>query len=132
MQWCIKEGKKIKFWSDRWLDNDSILIDSAFNIQRVDVSSTVSDFITPDGNWDFPKVSSCLPNEAVLQVIGMMPSCAHFGEDSFAWGLEVNDQFSVKLVFLFIKDLESAVQGSLWSKVWRWEAPAKFKHFSYG
>ncbi|CAN1799377.1 Putative ribonuclease H protein At1g65750 [Linum perenne] len=66
-----------------------------------------------------------------ISVMGMTPPHAHLGEDTTVWGLEANGRFTVKLTYLFLKDIEPSVQGSLWRKVWNWEGPAKIKQFMW-
>ncbi|CAN1193208.1 Putative ribonuclease H protein At1g65750 [Linum perenne] len=129
IHWSIKNGRKTRFWTDRWLDSGIILRDFALNDQGVDFSLAVSDFVLPDGNWNLDVLSGCLPNDVVVQIIGMTPPCARLGEDSIAWGLEANGCFSVKSAYLLIKDIEPCDSGAIWSKVWSWEGPAKVKHF---
>ncbi|CAN1144938.1 Putative ribonuclease H protein At1g65750, partial [Linum perenne] len=126
---CIRNRRKTKFWTDRWLDSGTLLIDVATNIQGVDVALTVADFVTPHGNWDLSKLYSCLPSDAGLQVMGMTPPCDSLGEDSAAWGLEPNGRFTIKSAYLFIKEVEQDDQGELWKSVWKWEGEAKIWHF---
>ncbi|CAN1134502.1 Putative ribonuclease H protein At1g65750 [Linum perenne] len=129
IQWSIKDGRKARFWSDCWLDSGIILRDFALNTQGVDLSLPVSHFVLPDGNWNLDVISSCLPNECVVQIIGMTPPCDRLGEDIIAWGLEANGCFSVKSAYLLLKDIEPNAYESPWRKVWSWEGPAKIRQF---
>ncbi|CAN1163124.1 Putative ribonuclease H protein At1g65750 [Linum perenne] len=129
IQYCIKDGRNTKFWMDRWLDSGDVLIDFALDIQGVDLSLSVSEFIDLDGNWDMHKLTACLPMAAVLLVAGMSPPCASLSSDSFAWGLDPKGCFSVQSACILIKELNHEDHGMLWRRVWKWEGPAKIKHF---
>ncbi|CAN1797877.1 hypothetical protein LINPERHAP1_LOCUS21456 [Linum perenne] len=117
LQLSIKNGWNTKFWSDHWLDSRTILIDHAIIAQGVDISHSVSDFVLSDGNWDIPKLSTWLPYDVWVQVIGMTPPCDRLGEDEVAWGLEANGWFSVKSAYLLLKETEPGSVSSTWSKV---------------
>ncbi|CAN1771048.1 Putative ribonuclease H protein At1g65750 [Linum perenne] len=84
IQWSIKDGRKTRFWLDRWLDSGIILRDFVLNSQGVDLSLVVADFILPNGSWNLEAISGCLPNEVVVQIMGMTPPCDRLGEDSIA------------------------------------------------
>ncbi|CAN1852510.1 Putative ribonuclease H protein At1g65750 [Linum perenne] len=129
IQWSIKDGKKTRFWSDRWLDSGILLRDFATNAQGVDLSLSVFDFTLHDGNWNLDALHDCLPHTVVMQIMGMTPPCASLGEDSIAWGLEANGCFSVKSAYLLLKDIDSSESAASWSKVWSWEGPAKIRQF---
>ncbi|CAN1837614.1 Putative ribonuclease H protein At1g65750 [Linum perenne] len=103
IQWSVKDKKKIKFWTDRWLDSGALLIDMAINNQGVNFSSTGSDFVLPNESWDLANLTACLPNEAVLQIIGMTLPRDCLGEDSFAWGLEPKGHFQLSLLTCELK-----------------------------
>ncbi|CAN1776729.1 Putative ribonuclease H protein At1g65750 [Linum perenne] len=129
--WSIKNGHKTRFWTDRWLDSGVILQDYALQNQGVDFSCSVSVFCLPNGSWNLDSLYACLPNDVVVQIIGMTPPCARLGEDTIAWGLEENGCFSVKSAYLLIKDIGPNDSEVNWSKVWSWEGPAKVKQFMW-
>ncbi|CAN1127155.1 Putative ribonuclease H protein At1g65750 [Linum perenne] len=129
IQWSIKNGKKTNFWKDRWLDSGDILFEHAKDIQGVDLSLAVSDFVLDNGMWDLNKLSDCLTNDAVLQVFGMSPPNNQLGDDTAAWGLDPSGRFTVNSAYLAIKDCNVDGEEKLWRKVWQWKGPEKIKHF---
>ncbi|CAN1148633.1 Putative ribonuclease H protein At1g65750, partial [Linum perenne] len=129
LHWSVRNGKDTKFWSDRWLDSGCVLADAALNIQEVNSSQTVSDFVLQNGSWDLNRLSLCLNPEAVLQVMGMDPPSELLGKDVFVWGLEANGRFSVKTAYLLAKEIQIDAHDGVWRKVWNWEGPAMVKHF---
>ncbi|CAN1304300.1 Putative ribonuclease H protein At1g65750 [Linum perenne] len=131
IQWSIRNGRKTRFWTDRWLDSGELLSNYAVNTQGVDYSLLVSDFVLPNGMWDLNKLSSCLTYDAVLQVYGMSPPSEQLGNDSFLWGMEPNGRFTIKSAYLLIKDINGGGDNSLWKKVWQWEGPEKIKQFMW-
>ncbi|CAN1794778.1 Putative ribonuclease H protein At1g65750 [Linum perenne] len=131
LQWSVKNGRNTKFWTDRWLDSGVIMRDFSTNNQGVDTSLTVSHFVSSDGNWDVDRLSGCLQNAALVQVLGMIPPCDQLGDDSISWGLETSGRFSVKTAYLLVKEIAEDGNNTKWKKVWTWEEPAKIKHFMW-
>ncbi|CAN1187241.1 Putative ribonuclease H protein At1g65750 [Linum perenne] len=113
IQWSIKNGRKTRFWLDRWLDSGIILRDFALNSQGVDLSHVLADFILPNGTWNLEALSGCLPNEVVVQVMGMTHPCDRLGEDSIAWGLEANGCFSVVIFLIDAQIPTKLLQGGV-------------------
>ncbi|CAN1353255.1 Putative ribonuclease H protein At1g65750 [Linum perenne] len=129
IQWSIKNGKKTNFWKDRWLDSGETLLEHALDIQGVDLSLSVSDFMLADGIWDLDKLSNCLTNDAVLQVFGMTPPNSQLDDDTISWGLDPSGRFTVKSAYLAIKGTDVDGEERLWRRVWQWQGPEKIKHF---
>ncbi|CAN1754104.1 Putative ribonuclease H protein At1g65750 [Linum perenne] len=129
IQWSVRDGKTTKFWTDRWLDSGALLVDQALNIQGVNPSLLVSQVIKTNGDWDSDFLSSVLPHDIVLQVIGMSPPLDNLGQDSLVWGLEANGAFSVRSAYLMLSDIEPDSSDGFWSRIWRWKGPNKVMHF---
>ncbi|CAN0899341.1 Putative ribonuclease H protein At1g65750 [Linum grandiflorum] len=128
-QWAIRSGSQIKFWTDRWLDSGTILIDHALDFQGVSIASTVADFVLDNGVWNSSLVFSCLPSQFALQVLGMSPPVSSLGPDSMIWGLEPLIKFSIRSAYLLLKELQEDLPDQRWKGVWHWQGPKKIRHF---
>ncbi|CAN1122805.1 Putative ribonuclease H protein At1g65750 [Linum perenne] len=131
IHWSIRNGRSTRFWTDRWVDSGTILIDHATNLQGVDSTIPVSDFCLSNGEWNLPKLREFLPENVVWQVYGMSPPRADMGEDTRVWGLENNGRFTVKSAYLMLKDLDSGGDSSSWRTIWSWNGPNKIRHFMW-
>ncbi|CAN0915634.1 Putative ribonuclease H protein At1g65750 [Linum grandiflorum] len=128
-QWAIRSGRQTRFWTDRWLDSGTILIDHARDIQGVSLTVTVADFVMDDGLWNYDLISSCLPSDIAMQVFGMTVSDASLGTNSMAWGLETSGKITIRPAYLMLKALKEEVSESCWKHVWQWQGPNKIRNF---
>ncbi|CAN1777245.1 Putative ribonuclease H protein At1g65750 [Linum perenne] len=104
-------------------------MDHALNIQGVDSSLLVSQAFSEPGLWNFDFLSSVLPRDTVMQVVGMTPPVERLGKESLVWGLEANGRFSVRSAYLMITDNDTSHSEPLWRHIWHWKGPSKIKHF---
>ncbi|CAN1792677.1 Putative ribonuclease H protein At1g65750 [Linum perenne] len=129
LQWSIGDGRKTRFWTDRWLDSGELLIDHALNLQGVDASLIIVDVCLDNGDWNTDFIFSMLPFNVAMQVVGMSPPRASLGHDSLVWGLEPNGRFSVRSAYQLLADISVANRTPVWDCIWRWNGPNKIKHF---
>ncbi|CAN1830416.1 Putative ribonuclease H protein At1g65750 [Linum perenne] len=129
LHWSTRDGGNTRFWTDRWVDSGVVLVDHALNIQGVDSSLLVAQACSEPGLWNFDFLTSVLPREIVLQVVGMTPPVERLGKDSLVWGLEADGRFSVRSAYLMISDNVTAHSDRLWQYIWNWQGPSKIKHF---
>ncbi|CAN1130300.1 Putative ribonuclease H protein At1g65750 [Linum perenne] len=128
-RWSIRDGRKTRFWTDRWLDSGITLMDHAINFRDVDSSLPVSHICSEPGVWNFDFLCSVLPSDVVMQVVGMSPPVDRLGEDCLVWGLEANGRFSVRTAYLLITEALSPPTDPIWRSIWKWSGPSKIKHF---
>ncbi|CAN1837534.1 Putative ribonuclease H protein At1g65750 [Linum perenne] len=129
LQWSIGDGRKTRFWTDRWLDSGILLIDHALNIQGVNPSLSVSAVCSENDGWNSDFIMSSLPRNVALQVLGMSTPRDDLGPDSLVWGLESNGRFSVRSAYQLLNDFSVEASGSNWDYIWRWKGPNKIRHF---
>ncbi|CAN1316897.1 Putative ribonuclease H protein At1g65750 [Linum perenne] len=129
MQWSIGNGRTTRFWTDRWLDSAQVLIDHAHNIHGVDASLLVADVCSVNGEWNTDFIFSVLPSNIALQVFRMPTPRTTLGQDSLAWGLEPNGNFSVRSAYQLLNDISTENRGPIWDFIWRWNEPNKIRHF---
>ncbi|CAN1844818.1 Putative ribonuclease H protein At1g65750 [Linum perenne] len=129
LQWAIRDGKRTRFWLDKWVDNGDVLVDHALNVTRIDPNLLVSDCCNPDGTWNLNFLHSALLPSAIPMVIGMQPPKSSSGDDRLVWGLEDNGVFSIKSAYLLLKDINTGDEVYDWRLAWRWNGPNRIKHF---
>ncbi|CAN1787933.1 Putative ribonuclease H protein At1g65750 [Linum perenne] len=129
LHWSIRDGQSTHFWTDRWVDSGVVLADHALNVQGVDNSLLVSQACSDLGEWNVDFLTSVLPHDIVMQVLGMSPPVERLGKDSLVWGLEANGMFSVRSAYLMITDNDTSHMDPLWRHIWSWNGPSKIKHF---
>ncbi|CAN0859560.1 Putative ribonuclease H protein At1g65750 [Linum grandiflorum] len=131
LQWGLRDGRSTKFWTDPWLDSGGFLLDCCTDPGTINTNDSVFEFVTPSGQWDFPKLESFLPNAWMKRVAGMTPPKNGRGPDIPTWGLENNGKYSVKSGYLLIAGqlTNSATERQRWRSIWMWQGPNRFRHF---
>ncbi|CAN1193402.1 Putative ribonuclease H protein At1g65750 [Linum perenne] len=100
---AVRDGKDTLFWTSNWVDSDLRLIDLVeSSAEEVDLGETVADFTTIEGQWDFERLSRCLPTTAVDSIAGMSPPNPSRGEDVWIWGREESGEFSIRSAYELI------------------------------
>ncbi|CAN1147316.1 Putative ribonuclease H protein At1g65750 [Linum perenne] len=100
---AVRNGRETSFWLARWLDSGERLIDSfTCNLEELDCSETVAEFVNGDGQWDVERLSTLLPPNSVSDVVGMPTPRENCGEDAWVWGGESNGTFSIKSAYRIV------------------------------
>ncbi|CAN1311979.1 Putative ribonuclease H protein At1g65750 [Linum perenne] len=127
---AIRNGRDTLFWTTRWIDSGDRLInlleDDNADIQMTD---SVADFVTSDGQWDIDRLSSSLPINAVDLVVGMTLPREDRGEDQWVWGEESHGRFSIRSAYRLICNQPALNFLDPWKSVWRWKGPNRIRVF---
>ena len=96
MRWKVGNGKTIKFQTDSWCLEDSLINILEFKpTSPTEADITVSEFITPDKLQDTNKLRRCVPEDIVQCIQGILIPYTNV-EDSFCWGFTGSGDFSTK------------------------------------
>ncbi|CAN1120508.1 Putative ribonuclease H protein At1g65750 [Linum perenne] len=126
----IRNGNDTDFWTSRWLDSGTQLIDQLQNPDDdFNILAKVSDMTLDNGNWNFLLLRRFLPESLVEEVAGMSPPRADLGEDVCTWGLDDNGRFSVRTAYELVHDSPNPRPEVDWSLVWRWNGPGRVQYF---
>ncbi|CAL1375704.1 unnamed protein product [Linum trigynum] len=105
--WSIRDGEETLFWQDKWVDGDIVLANHLLpSAWGVHLQASVASMTTSTGEWNSALLSSILPNEMFLQVIGMSPPQPKLGKDELVWGLEDNGKFTLKSAYQPVAAIE--------------------------
>ena len=96
IRWKVGNDHTINFWTDTWCSEVSLVsmlnLDPA-TLPAIDIK--VSEFISPEKQWDTTKLSQYLPND-VIQLVLSIPLPITDIADSFCWGYSGSGGFSTK------------------------------------
>ncbi|CAL1393559.1 unnamed protein product [Linum trigynum] len=95
--WNIRNGKLVRFWSDRWLANGSILKDLAPNVPEALLQMPVVEFGL-NGEWNKDFLNAYLPPSTVLQVL-LHPVPTEAEDDVRVWRLTEDGVFSLRIAY---------------------------------
>jgi len=119
IRWKVGNGHSIKFWTDNWCSEDSLVF--MLNLDHSNLSDSdlmVKEFIIPAKHWDTVKLSQYVPND-VIQLIQRIPLPITDVADSFCWGYSGSGDFTTKSATWQAHDNISREQ-SLWKYHWIW------------
>ncbi|PNY05784.1 telomere repeat-binding factor 1-like protein, partial [Trifolium pratense] len=131
LQWSIGNGRKIRFWNDRWLPSGIVIVLREVVKQPVDPcleNKTIDYFSDNNGGWRLQEASDLIPTQVMNQIFGCTAAVENVSEDKPFWPFSSNGTFTVKTAYELL--LHSHEQDSvLWNNVWKWEGPQKIKSF---
>ncbi|CAI0385416.1 unnamed protein product [Linum tenue] len=127
---AIKDGCGTSFWLDRWVGDGEPLLDRALDSARnLDPGQPVAAFVNTRGEWNVELLAEFLPPDAISQVIGVQPPIAGSGEDVAIWFPEDDGRFRVRSAYDLAINEEELARDFDWRTIWRWEGPARIRHF---
>ncbi|CAN1757951.1 Putative ribonuclease H protein At1g65750 [Linum perenne] len=75
------------------------------------------------------KLCRALPEAVVAKVVSMSPPIEDRGEDTWTWGGESNDQFSIRSAYDLISDADNLIPMVDWKAIWNWKGPQRIRQF---
>ncbi|CAN1166059.1 Putative ribonuclease H protein At1g65750 [Linum perenne] len=127
---AIRDGKETRFWTTCWVDAGLKLIDFVDpSMQGFDPESSVADFTSVEGTWNFGLLETLLPPEAVDIIAGMTPPKEGSGDDDWVWGCEKSGVFTIKSAYDLIGKIENPIDADRWKSVWKWRGPSRVRFF---
>lgn len=95
----------------------------------LEIEEKVSSLINREGKWDVDKFNQFLPHNVVIAVKSItFPNILDL-EDEPIWGPSLDGLFSTKSTFQALNFDTSSRNNPLFSCIWRWEGPKRFKIF---
>ncbi|CAN1192177.1 Putative ribonuclease H protein At1g65750 [Linum perenne] len=127
---AIRNGCDTLFWTARWVELGSRLLDSVEDTDAaLNLSDYVADYTNIDEQWDVEKLISVLSPDQVSLVVGMTLPRAESGEDQWVWGGETNGHFSIKSTYKLIYTQANSAAHDRWKLCWKWKGPNCICHF---
>ncbi|CAI0543162.1 unnamed protein product [Linum tenue] len=128
--WSIRDGQTTEFWNHPWIDQDTILEKHCLRTLTDDEKLTsVADMVNEQGEWDWTKLNSLLPNVWLSRIAGMETPKHGLGEDTTIWGLEHDGRFRLKSAYLPAANEIDMTDDQGWKELWKWSGPSIVKHF---
>ncbi|CAN1178992.1 Putative ribonuclease H protein At1g65750 [Linum perenne] len=124
---AVRNGRDTLFWTTRLVDSGIKLLDAAFDQEGVDLGDSVAGFVNNEGGWDFERLQTLLPAEAIDLITGMTPPTSDRGEDQWVWGLDSKGKFTIKSAYNMLQN--SNPLNNQWSSVWCWRGPNRVRFF---
>ncbi|CAN1798710.1 Putative ribonuclease H protein At1g65750 [Linum perenne] len=126
----IRDGRETAFWTGRWLDSGTILIDYVREVDdNIDLHTTVSEMVLPDGSWNVDYIRHYLEEDLVDEIVGMSPPTSEQGVDEWIWSREINGKFSIRTAYDIVYSTPNNQSNTDWNVVWKWAGPGCVQYF---
>ncbi|KAK8538788.1 hypothetical protein V6N12_034496 [Hibiscus sabdariffa] len=81
--------------------------------------------VSTSGDWDWPRISSFLPQEVLDQIAAIQPPQGWLDLDTPGWRWTVSRQFTTALAYAFIMDTELSSIDPIWNNIWSLPIPQR-------
>ncbi|RYR45289.1 hypothetical protein Ahy_A07g031124 [Arachis hypogaea] len=129
--WRIGSGQTVNFWKHHWIPGVHCLMDFA----QTEVTSNMRDEKVYDyvvnNNWNYDRIGYNLGDDWFSIFASIKPPEAELGEDSIAWMLTPNGVFSIKPACSALASPASSENASLFTRIWKLEAPQRLRSFCW-
>lgn len=129
--WVIRNGREIKFWTDRWLSNQPIQIAVVGDLPDGHEEVTAREMWIVGEGWDFNRIGPHVTEEMRLELAAVVVNTVNDNADQLAWGLTNNGEFTVKSAYELITrdDTPRPNMEDLLKSMWRVVAPERVRVF---
>ena len=81
--WRIGNGEQIYFWKHRWLPQiENLLFHAIVPLDEVSLNEKISDYVTMDGCWNWPKLDAVLPRNICEFIAALVPPSPYADHDA--------------------------------------------------
>ena len=129
--WVIGNGREIKFWTDRWLSNQPLMIAAIGGLPEGYEEVIARDMWVVGGGWDLPRIAPFVAEETRQELAAVVVDTVTETKDRLAWSQTKNGQFTVKSGYELITRDDTPRQNmeSLFRSMWRVVVPERVKIF---
>ncbi|KAK8601238.1 hypothetical protein V6N12_051079 [Hibiscus sabdariffa] len=96
--WHVQNGVSTDFWYDHWVDMENRLVFSCTAAKAL-TPIVVCDMGDNNGNWNWSRFSSILPQGVIDMLVAIKPPSTVFGHDLLGWRWEHNRRFTTKSAY---------------------------------
>ncbi|KAJ6901416.1 hypothetical protein NC651_019242 [Populus alba x Populus x berolinensis] len=92
--WSVRNGRNVKFWSDKWLENFGPLIQYVPQVSSVNnINAAVMDMVSPNNQWcwDWEAFAHLLHVQVVMGIASYPPPATDMKEDTRFWGSSASE-----------------------------------------
>lgn len=98
--WSVRNGRNVKFWSDKWLENFGPLIQYVPQVSSVNnINAAVMDMVSPNNQWCWEAFAHLLHVQVVMRIASYQPPATDMKEDTRFWGSSASGKFTVKSAY---------------------------------
>ena len=130
LKWCIRDGRKILFWTHDWVYKVPLisLVDCDIS-QYINLNAKVRDFINYDTReWNISSVSNILTLIVIVDIKAIHILCNPM-EDKILWGFSQDGKSSLKSATWTMRKLLVHPKHKILNWIWKLNLLSKIKVF---
>jgi ribonuclease HI len=127
--WSVGNGNKVKFWDDKWIDDNSRLSDLALPIPEETRGWMVKDVALPTGEWNFDLLQQYLPSSTIQKLHAIVPPHASNEEDKQFWPGTTSGQFTASSAYYMLTKNTLNDVNKRWKEIWKIESIERIRVF---
>ncbi|KAL4362548.1 hypothetical protein GQ457_04G039580 [Hibiscus cannabinus] len=89
----------------------------------------IGTMVDADGDWDWSRLSSCLPSETLAKIATVPPSRIDMGSDNLGWRWEDNRKFMTKSAYEALREAGELNGEVHWRQIWKMSIPQRIRMF---
>ncbi|CAA7040436.1 unnamed protein product [Microthlaspi erraticum] len=119
--WVIGDGKRINFWTDKWLMGTSLCDLTVSEIPLEVLSMKAGDLWTHGLGWDFQRITPYVSVETKLEMAAVVVNSDSGRPDTISWGEAADGKFTVASAYRFLTERETFKRdmSNFFKCVWR-------------
>ena len=131
LSWVIGDGSAVKFWVDKWVQNESLLDTERAILPPSYETICVKDLWIRGAGWDLTSIMPNVSDSIRLKLAAYVVDDVTGAKDRTMWGEDATGKFTVSSAFELVTKSSEAKQqnGKLWESVWKVVVPERVRVF---
>ncbi|CAA7053003.1 unnamed protein product [Microthlaspi erraticum] len=129
--WVMGDGKKILFWTDKWLMGNILRDEEVTPAPEALLCLPASEFWIDGVGWDLTRIAPYVPETTQLELASVVVNKATGKQDRMAWGETPYGKFTVSSAYRFLTR-DSSLRPDMsqfFRRIWRVIAPERVRVF---
>ncbi|KAG7548150.1 Ribonuclease H domain [Arabidopsis suecica] len=127
ISWVIGDGRKIRFWTDRWVSGKRLLDVEADNIPD-NYEAMLARELWHDGmGWDLSRIISYISENTRLELASIVLDKVTGAHDRVSWGESQDGNFTVSSAYnmMTVKDGPGQNMACFFDRIWKLKVPER-------
>ncbi|KAJ8444938.1 hypothetical protein Cgig2_029132 [Carnegiea gigantea] len=126
--YAVGDGRRAKFWMDRWLDGMILITHAIQAIPDTQLEWPVRAYWNQGSGWKWDRLTHLLP-DPILQRIASVELVQEAVEDEHIWVAHPSGNFKLKTAIAIIRNEHSAISHPMWKWTWMYVVPHRIQIF---
>ncbi|KAA3466349.1 reverse transcriptase [Gossypium australe] len=110
LMWSVGDGSTICGWKDNWIPDAGPLLSYVSAYERLNLDSTLKDWVLPDGSWNIDMLHIWLLDVMIKRIISIPLPHPAGGEDRIIWARSGSGSFSIRSAYWALKEILGALK----------------------